>query len=383
MNNVRAAPAGPLCRERPPWRSERRQLARNTASRNATQHVPYSWKYVEIASLVFAPLLCLLLTVSVGCNSSSDQPPETAAEPTEDQNVARSEVERGPVKVTVEVEPREARLSDEPTLTLTIDYEQGVTVRKPPFGEAMGDFLVRDFHEPLPKLAEGREVIEQIYTLEPTQTGESIVLPIAVTFVDDRPDGDGKEHTIETEGLTVEIASVVGEELPSLDDLRPAAGPVALPEPSSSGPWLAAVLLGVLVAGGVGAWFWWSRRREAPEQQQLTPQQLAYLELERIVEANLAETDVKQYYVELTAVVRRYIERTTGVRAPEQTTEEFLREISGARTFADAEGRRLKAFLESADLVKFAAHQPHKEDVEESFRRAKLFLGLATMEATA
>ena len=33
------------------------------------------------------------------------------------------------------------------------------------------------------------------------------------------------------------------------------------------------------------------------------------------------------YYMELTAVVRRYIERTTGVRAPEQTTEEFLHEV--------------------------------------------------------
>jgi hypothetical protein len=40
----------------------------------------------------------------------------------------------------------------------------------------------------------------------------------------------------------------------------------------------------------------------------------------------------------------------------------------------------LKDFLESADLVKFAAHQPMFSDVEESFRRAKVFVGLVPGE---
>ena len=87
-----------------------------------------------------------------------------------------------------------------------------------------------------------------------------------------------------------------------------------------------------------------------------------------------------QFYVELTAVVRRYIERTTGIRAPEQTTEEFLREISQANTFNRDTNERLRNFLESADLVKFAAFRPRHEDVEESFSRAKIFIGLKAQE---
>ena len=38
---------------------------------------------------------------------------------------SRSEVERGPVRLVVEAAPKRARLSDEPTLTLTIDCEKG------------------------------------------------------------------------------------------------------------------------------------------------------------------------------------------------------------------------------------------------------------------
>ena len=100
------------------------------------------------------------------------------------------------------------------------------------------------------------------------------------------------------------------------------------------------------------------------------------MELQRLIEQNLAEIDVKLFYVELTGIVRRYIERTTGVRAPEQTTEEFLREITAKETFDGMFSRRLKNFLESADLVKFAGLHPRKDDIEEAFHRAKVFIGL-------
>jgi hypothetical protein len=92
---------------------------------------------------------------------------------------------------------------------------------------------------------------------------------------------------------------------------------------------------------------------------------------------------VKGFYVELTGIVRRFIERTTAIHAPEQTTEEFLREIGSGAAFTRDERQRLKDFLESADLVKFAAHQPQFVDVEEAFRRAKVFVGLAPTEQPA
>jgi hypothetical protein len=103
---------------------------------------------------------------------------------------------------------------------------------------------------------------------------------------------------------------------------------------------------------------------------------LAYLELEQLVQQRLSERDIKLFYVHLTGIVRRYIERTTGVHAAEQTTEEFLREIGAGDVFDQAERERLAAFLEAADLVKFAAMEPTTRDIEMTFQRAKAFLGL-------
>ena len=131
----------------------------------------------------------------------------------------------------------------------------------------------------------------------------------------------------------------------------------------------------VLVIFAAAAAFWWRRQRRQPEftEQQLSPRQLAELEINQIVERRLAETDVKAFYAEVTGVVRRYIERSTGVKAPEQTTEEFLREILDRDLFSDIEQRQLRQFLESADLVKFAGHQPETTDIDRSIDRAREF----------
>jgi hypothetical protein len=319
----------------------------------------------------FVVIIIALLIFILGCGQKSENYQSPAAE----KNPARSVVERGPVKVIAEVQPAKAQLSDEPVLTLTIDYESGVHIEKPPFGTSLGNFVIRDFHEPMPKTRNGREIMQQVYTLEPMQTGKLLIDPISVTFTDLRPKGDEKTHTITTEALNIEISSMVGDNVPSLASLRPSAGPLDLPTYGSVIAWSIVVICIALAIMG-----WFTRRHFQRKQVAaaivLTPEEMARLELEKLSRSGLAETDVVQFYVELTAVVRRYIERTTGIRAPEQTTEEFLREISRANTFNRETNERLRNFLESADLVKFAAHRPRTEDIAEGFSRAKIFIGL-------
>jgi hypothetical protein len=80
--------------------------------------------------------------------------------------------------------------------------------------------------------------------------------------------------------------------------------------------------------------------------------------------------------VRLTGIVRRYIEATTGIRAPELTTEEFLRSIRERRVFPTERASQFAQFLEAADMVKYAAQQPGTRQVEEAIARAQEFVGL-------
>ncbi|MCH5377543.1 MAG: BatD family protein, partial [Planctomycetes bacterium] len=267
-------------------------------------------------------------------------------------------------------------------LTLTDDSQQGDEVEKPPFGEAIGGFQIRDYREPLVEVRGDRQILRQIYTLEPTRSGKQSIAPITVAFVDRRPQGDGERHTVQTESLQLEVTSVLPEEVSSLDDLQPLAGPVELPESGVPGwPWWVGASSAIVIAAA-GIWLA-TRHRRGAEARILSPQELAFLELDQLIEMRLAESSIKEFYVQLTGIVRRYIERTTGIRAPEQTTEEFLREIGSGHVFPEEERRRLEDFLQSADLVKFAAMEPTSADVERTFERAKAFIGLDVQEVAA
>ena len=98
----------------------------------------------------------------------------------------------------------------------------------------------------------------------------------------------------------------------------------------------------------------------------MSPIERAWAELERLLKANLPKKGkYKDYYVELTMVVRRYVQRKYGIKAPHLTTEEFLSEFK-----SDA----LKAFLENADMIKFAGVEATEEMASEAAASAKAYL---------
>ena len=312
--------------------------------------------------LVAASFLC-----TCGCmNCQTENEPDSA-------EVLRNVVERGPLSVVTEVSPAQPRLSDEPTFTLTYEYEEGVVVNKPPFGKALGEFEILSFREPPATRAGSRQVEQQIYRLEPTTAGDLKIAPIKITFRDGRKDvGDQQQHELTTEEIVVPVTTMLDDEAPSLSDLRPAAPPVRLPMQFGYKwlAWLAVPLL--LVAASLYWWRW--RKSQLPPEPIYTPREIATAALRELERSNMAQKDVKTFYVELTGIVRRYLEQTSGVHAPEQTTEEFLRAIADHDAFLGEKRERLQQFLESADLVKFAGHQPSTEDVDQAFQRARRFI---------
>ena len=123
------------------------------------------WKRRRVSARAVVMLWVALAAASLqhGCARRAENPSTDAEE--ENPTAVASRVERGPVRFDVSLQPKAPRLSDEPVLTLTIRAAAGVEVEKPPFGEAVGDFLVRDFHEPLPEKQGEVTILRQQYTL--------------------------------------------------------------------------------------------------------------------------------------------------------------------------------------------------------------------------
>jgi len=348
---------------------------RKSEARSSQLAVRSPWQTRTI-SLVGAATMLL-----AGCHSESSDTQSSEIARVAKKTGVRTEQKLGPVRVTVEVVPAPARLSDEPTLTVTVTAKAGVDVQLPPFGEAVGDFVILDFHEPLIEIRGDREVTRQIYSLEPPRTGTLEIDPITVTFTDKRSGYGQGTQRLETEALAVEVVSLVDAEAPSLDDLQGFAPPMELPRKIHWWPW---ILFSTSVLFLLAMGMLWLRRRRAhgPLPAELSPREVASLELQRIWQEQLHLRDIKLFYTELTGIVRRYIEGTVGVHAPEQTTEEFLHEISNGNVFSADERRRLQDFLESSDLVKFAAHRPDREDTDDAYQRARLFVGIDSESAS-
>ena len=101
----------------------------------------------------------------------------------------------------------------------------------------------------------------------------------------------------------------------------------------------------------------------------MSPIERAWAELDRLVKRGLpGRGRYKDFYVELTMVVRRYVQRRYGVKAPHMTTEKFL---SDPRFNSSGE---LKSFLESADMVKFAGVTATPEMADGATESARTYL---------
>ncbi len=102
----------------------------------------------------------------------------------------------------------------------------------------------------------------------------------------------------------------------------------------------------------------------------MSPIERAWVELDRLLKKNLpSRGKYKDFYVELTLVVRRYVQRKYGIRAPHMTTEELI-----------VERPELTDFLESADRVKFAGLQATPEMATDATESARAYLKQDSVE---
>ena len=113
----------------------------------------------------------------------------------------------------------------------------------------------------------------------------------------------------------------------------------------------------------------------------MSPIERAWVELDRLLKKGLpGRGRYKDFYVELTMVVRRYVQRKYGIRAPHMTTEEFLREC-GASEGRVGDTAALRRFLESADMVKFAGVEATPEMADDATDSARGYLKGDSKEA--
>lgn len=129
---------------------------------------------------------------------------------------------------------------------------------------------------------------------------------------------------------------------------------------------IAGAIFALLVAWGIYYWLQRRRRRLQVEKPKLPPHILALIALEELRSRHLWQDGfVREYYSDLSDILREYLDGRFGVGAMEMTTPEILSALVECCEKRELESSR--GFFELADLVKFAKYKPSGEDCEESF----------------
>ena len=137
------------------------------------------------------------------------------------------------------------------------------------------------------------------------------------------------------------------------------------------------VALGVFCLASLVLGLWFAIRYIARrvKEHRMSPIERAWVELDRLLKKGLpGRGRYKDFYVELTMVVRRYVQRKYGIKAPHLTTEEFFAELAKSNNQTIKQSNNLRHFLESADMVKFAGVEATPEMADEATDSARGYL---------
>lgn len=116
-------------------------------------------------------------------------------------------------------------------------------------------------------------------------------------------------------------------------------------------------------------WFIWRKKPLSEEEKiaLLPPYDRAKLALRNLDESTyLQNLELKDYYSELTFIIRRYLDEKVYDRALESTTDELIYRLNLLREgnqidLSDKDIRNIETILKRADLVKFAKSEPDVE----------------------
>ena len=169
------------------------------------------------------------------------------------------------------------------------------------------------------------------------------------------------DKTFFTDSLKVEVNNVVVDTTKQgLYDIKP-----IIEVKKQGGGWWKYLLLILLIIGAIGFimyWFIW-RKKPLTEEEQialLPPYDRAKLALRKLDESHYLETDsIKEYYSELTFIIRKYLDEKVYDKALESTTDELINRLTLLKEgnqieLSKEDIRNLESILKRADLVKFA-----------------------------
>ena len=202
------------------------------------------------------------------------------------------------------------------------------------------------------------DVRYQSWTLRLTtfDSGKAVIPPLPFWY---KSTGDTLQHSAFTNPIFLSITTIPFDPKGDIKDIKP-----PLDAPWTFGdllPYL--IVLGILVLAGLAYYFYRKRKKKheealLPPRPAVPPAEAAITALRILEEKRLwQQGKIKEYYSEVTEVIRRFLEDQFGILALESTSDEIMQRLKNLPE-ASPLLKEFGAFFITADLVKFAKYEP-------------------------
>jgi hypothetical protein len=133
----------------------------------------------------------------------------------------------------------------------------------------------------------------------------------------------------------------------------------------------------LLIVGGL-IWYFKNKPKVEIVVEEIKPNVPAHVialnKLKELRDKKLWQQDeIKQYYIELSDVLREYLEKRYEVKTHEKTTDEIFDGLK-RKSITNENRNKLKQLLVLSDLVKFAKERPLPRENDESMENAMGFV---------
>ena len=287
----------------------------------------------------------------------------------ENKNV---EISKQPIEVKVNVDKSSVKIGDIIRYTLKVDAASNVWFNIPDFFENIGGLAIYNWNKTeKSRNKSGRVSQAQTYELETYLVGDYEIPPTNIIYTI-----NGKTNYISGTPIYIEVVSVASTN-DAFSGIRDIKGPTDIKSliKKNSRMFLIVIAAALLTALII---ILLVRKRKEKDKIIIPPTPahiIAYNALKSLDNKQLIEkSHIKEFYYELSNILRHYIEDRFTLKAPERTTEEFLHELNNDKTFPEEYRNLLKKFLTESDLVKFANYNATSENAHNAEDRTIEFI---------
>lgn len=274
--------------------------------------------------------------------------------------------EESPILVKAEIDKAIITIGERVEYRVTIVHDPSIQIVSsitPPSEDIFEIKEAHDFSE-----QQGKKIITgRHFVLTTYQLGEFILEPVQIRYRTEK----GEEKSVQTNRLYVTVQSVDSSGKPKTD-IRSVKGVMALGQKWGR-LWFSLIFLILLIGGGFYGWKWKNRPLKEGDafEAALTLEDRILLELNKLFDSDLLRKGkIKEYFLSLSEILRRYFEARFQILAVESTTTEVLRDLK-QKEVPNELLEKIKEALETADLVKFAKWRPTAAEIQKANQQAK------------